>query len=331
MKIGIVGGGLSGTSIAKICFEKNIEFDWFIDSKPNASEISSGIINPITGRNLVLTWHFQKFLDAALNFYKDPENTFILPIDIEKHIHDPVLFKDIFLDLEHRKEWISIKEEGVINIKNSFQVKIPEFITNWQTKLESYIIKDPFEYLYLEIKSKIPKYKGEEYDAIIFCEGIEVLKNPFFKHLPFIANRGEALEIESDTFEFKKVVHRGKMLCKFKNNYWIGSTFDRVPTESPLKTETVLDELKSHANQFFQNVPFQVLQHLGALRCTVRDRRPIVDRHPMHSNLIIFNGFGTKGSSLIPFFAENIISHLLYQTELDPEVSINRFKEFRKN
>jgi hypothetical protein len=39
----------------------------------------------------------------------------------------------------------------------------------------------------------------------------------------------------------------------------------------------------------------------------------------------IFNGMGTKGCSLAPFFASQLTEHLCQQKALDPEVDIRRF------
>jgi hypothetical protein len=39
----------------------------------------------------------------------------------------------------------------------------------------------------------------------------------------------------------------------------------------------------------------------------------------------VFNGLGSKGVSLAPYFAEQFVDFLVNKKELDPEVNINRF------
>lgn len=329
MLINIVGGGLAGTAIAKLCYENNISFDWHIDSKPNASDISSGIINPITGKNLVLTWLFESFLKSALAFYHSDHTRFIEPIHIEKHIQDEILFKDICLDINDRSPWMDIVSENIVALKHCYQVKVQYFMEYWKSKLDAHILHEPFEYENITLQETHSIYKDKSYNYIIFCEGISVRNNPFFNHLPFSPNRGEALEIDIPNYDLTKIVHKGKMLCPYKNHYWVGSSFDRVPYESPLKTEKVYSELTDYLEQNFSHVPYEIKQHLGAMRCTARDRKPIIDRHLTHRNLFVFNGFGTKGASLIPYFAQNLISHIKNDTPLDHEVSFKRFKEYR--
>ena len=47
-------------------------------------------------------------------------------------------------------------------------------------------------------------------------------------------------------------------------------------------------------------------------------------QHPKHKGLFIFNGLGTKGTSLGPYFAQMMAEHLVDGTELMPDVSISR-------
>ena len=106
--------------------------------------------------------------------------------------------------------------------------------------------------------------------------------------------------------------------------YWVGATnawtfVDDLPTHA--QKELILNELRE-----ILNCPFEVIAHQAAVRPTVRDRRPFIGCHPKLSVLGIFNGFGTKGASLIPFFAEQFVDSLLTQKPLGKEVNINRFR-----
>jgi glycine/D-amino acid oxidase-like deaminating enzyme len=52
--------------------------------------------------------------------------------------------------------------------------------------------------------------------------------------------------------------------------------------------------------------------------------------HPEHPALGIFNGLGTKGTSLAPAMAAQFASHLLEDKPLWPEIDIKRFFNRRK-
>jgi len=53
--------------------------------------------------------------------------------------------------------------------------------------------------------------------------------------------------------------------------------------------------------------PYTIKTVLSGLRPTTKNRRPLIMRHPIHSNLWAINGFGTKGSSLGPFIINQFL------------------------
>ena len=73
-------------------------------------------------------------------------------------------------------------------------------------------------------------------------------------------------------------------------------------------------------------VPFEVVEHLAGIRPTVSDLRPFLGLHPAHPTLAIFNGLGTKGALLGPFFAKQMADFLMGKRQLEPEVDITRFE-----
>lgn len=326
----IIGGGLAAFSLGKILFEKGISFKIYKNKTLSASSISSGIINPISGRNFVLSWKYFDFLEKAKSFYQISNNSFISPITIEKYVEDPIIFSNLQLSIDEKKDWIEIIDHEKILIKNSYQVAVPNFLEKLETLFLSTgnLIYENFEYEY--INTSLNSYKDITYKAILFAEGIGVLNNPYFKNLPFAPNRGEALEIKSLTFNLDKVIHKGKFICRFKDHYWVGSTFDRVSIEEPLQTLKAKKDLIEKSDAFFHDNSYEIINHLGAFRTTTHDRRPFVDVHSSFSNLYIFNGFGTKGVSLIPYFANELIDNILQNTPISEDVKIQRIKKDKK-
>jgi glycine/D-amino acid oxidase-like deaminating enzyme len=72
-------------------------------------------------------------------------------------------------------------------------------------------------------------------------------------------------------------------------------------------------------------VPYEIIKHEAGIRPTVNDRRPILGIHPEHPRLAVFNGLGTKGVMLAPYFANQLIDHLEKEQTIDPEVDLSRF------
>ena len=107
------------------------------------------------------------------------------------------------------------------------------------------------------------------------------------------------------------------------HRFWVGSSYqwefeDQGPTASFYKQATSL-------LQQWLKVPFRVLSHRAAVRPATIERRPFVGLHPLYPNVGMLNGMGTKGTSLSPFFANQLVQHLVHGLPLTEEASIHRF------
>ncbi|MCD8528666.1 MAG: FAD-binding oxidoreductase [Chitinophagales bacterium] len=108
------------------------------------------------------------------------------------------------------------------------------------------------------------------------------------------------------------------------NQYYIGSTYD-WDDDKFLPTKNKYNYLKDALDKTI-NVPYKILEIKAGIRPTVKDRRPLLGVHPKHPNMYVFNGFGTKGLSLGPYFADEFVQFLLGEKELDKEYNITRFQ-----
>jgi glycine/D-amino acid oxidase-like deaminating enzyme len=62
----------------------------------------------------------------------------------------------------------------------------------------------------------------------------------------------------------------------------------------------------------------------AGVRPSTKDRRPILGEHPYHKNMFIFNGLGTKGVSLAPYFVKQLSEFIFLQKDINPEANIER-------
>ncbi|HET9052701.1 MAG TPA: FAD-dependent oxidoreductase, partial [Cyclobacteriaceae bacterium] len=60
-------------------------------------------------------------------------------------------------------------------------------------------------------------------------------------------------------------------------------------------------------------------------RPTTPDRKPILGSHPQHKSLVIFNGLGTKGVSLAPYFSEVLFRWMENKGMINREADVTRF------
>jgi glycine/D-amino acid oxidase-like deaminating enzyme len=67
-----------------------------------------------------------------------------------------------------------------------------------------------------------------------------------------------------------------------------------------------------------------VVDHQAGVRPVIDAGYPALGRHPAYPQLAYFNGLGSKGSLLAPFFADQLVACLLGEREPDPEVNVMR-------
>ncbi len=220
-------------------------------------------------------------------------------------------------------------EFGLGQVSPSFIVHLETLLPAWRNQLlkSNQIIEGSFDLSQLKISSDKIQYKELNAEKIIFCDGISSFNNPLFARLPFAFNKGEMLLIEADGISADHIYKKGIILAPLqsKNIFWIGTNYiwnynDVLPTKDfRNKTEQHLKE--------WLKVPFKVLDHQASVRPANVERRPFAGMHPVHKNVGILNGMGSKGCSLAPFFAKQLTEHLIYKKEILPEADIRRFSK----
>ena len=107
------------------------------------------------------------------------------------------------------------------------------------------------------------------------------------------------------------------------NIYKVGATYNwKDKTDTP--TEEAKEELLKKLQSLLDH-PFELIGHQAGVRPTTKDRRPIIGTHPKHQNLHVFNGLGTKGVMIAPYFVDQFCDFLEGKSQLDKEVDLNRF------
>lgn len=340
----LVGQGLAGSLLA---FEliragkKILVYD--VPGRNQSSRVAAGLFNPITGRRFVKTWKADLLFPYLTEYYKRLENElnskFFYPMRlfrpffsieeknevISKTCHEelgPYVDRIIHAPLENH----SINTElGGIFLKNTGYLDIPCFLDSIRQSILSKgeYREESFEYDKLELNDEGIRYKAYTAKRIIFCDGIHAGTNPFFKWLPFRPVKGEILIIQPDLqfdFIFNRQIfilpcHNG--LCK------VGATYSWDFTDGN-PTEDAKNYLEKKLKQIFK-VKYIVVEHLAGIRPATRDRRPFLGLHQDFPALGIFNGLGSKGVSLAPYFARHFVEYLLTGKELDKEVDIKRY------
>jgi glycine/D-amino acid oxidase-like deaminating enzyme len=187
------------------------------------------------------------------------------------------------------------------------------------------LVDSNFDYQDLALKDNGLTWKNYSAEKIIFCEGSKALENPFFKWLPFKLTKGELLTTRIKGYCSADVVNKGVFVLPIGEEVChVGATYEwdeltEEPTEKGKKE--ILEKLEK-----LISAPYEVLTHQAGIRPTVIDRRPLIGQHPEHNQLFVYNGMGTKGIMISPYFAHHFAAFLTGEiSALDMEVDIKRF------
>lgn len=348
----IVGQGLAGTLVSWILRKHYRQEVMHVDRGHDtaSSKAAAGLINPITGRRYVKSWRFDDLLPVALSTYAELESELGIELVNQRNIIRSLFnrreendwlartgepaYQQYMLDepdLENYRDYIR-PAFRYGEVQHSAQVHIGRLIAAFREKLlvENRILEETFDYAALSVAPTGVRYRSLTAKAIIFAEGAQAAANPFFADLPFGGAKGQAIWVRIPDVHFSKILKQRIFIVPWQNDiYWIGSTnANRFPHDQP--TEEARTFLQERLEDIL-TVPFKLMDHRSAIKPTVRDRRPFLGVHPRHKNIFIFNGLGTKGTSLGPYWAKHLCAFILKNGILDKEVDISRFARSTSN
>lgn len=340
----IIGQGIAGTLLSYTLIEAGASVLVMDEYKANsASRVAAGVINPVSGRRFTISWEYDTIYPAAVTTYRHMEELLGIPVFKERDIWNVLpseQLKHAFMERTTGLAYMHVPETdpyeqwlqqpfGAAVIKGG-TVLLHNLLPAWRAYLQQHnaLREEKIDLDAIEISDTI-KYKDINARRIIFCEGAQIVNNPWFKQIPFLLNKGEVLKVRIPGFQTNDIVKRSITLVpQSPEVYWVGSTFAwDYPDESP--TPEKREFLEAGLQQLLK-VPYEVLSQEAGVRPSGTDRRPMMGIHPEHTTMGIFNGLGTKGTSLAPAMAAQFAAHLLTDEPLWPETDIKRFFNRRK-
>jgi glycine/D-amino acid oxidase-like deaminating enzyme len=328
----IIGQGLAGSILAYFLLKEgqNVQI---IDNPniPSSSKVAAGIYNPVTGKRLVKTWLADEIFPFLEDFYphleRELDAKFFFPMPLfhpfpdiatqkffkSDHVQDDFFdFCSLEFENTHRKDVVN-SPLGGITMKHAGWVDLKVMLKAFR---EYFLNKN--------ILNEMKFITENTNDITIFCEGFNGKFNPHFSYLPFNPVKGEIVDIEIQNLDLQEIINQGVFVIPLgENRFRLGATYkwdvlDFVSTE---EGATILTE----KYQKLMKPPMRILSQQAGVRPATKDRRPFLGMHPEIENIGIFNGFGSKGVSMVPFFGKHFVDFLIHKKELNAEVNINRF------
>ena len=214
-------------------------------------------------------------------------------------------------------------------VLNSGNIDVTKFLQSVKAELlnKEMFLEELFNYHELKIFPEGIEYKNFKSASIIFCEGFNCTKNPFFNHISFKPAKGEVLTIKCEGLKTQQIINKGVFILPVGNDlYKVGATYEWDEL-GPSITEKAKQELTEKLDKVLK-LPYSIINHEAGIRPSVIDRRPVIGTHPEHPALKVFNGMGTKGVMLAPYFAKHFIDFLEGKSHLNPEINVERFKQY---
>jgi hypothetical protein len=343
----IVGQGLVGTWMSYHLDVAGVPYKLINDPNiKSATSVASGVINPVTGRRIVQTWMIETILPFAVEQYKAIEKK--LNINIIQTapiilIHPSEQMKDSFdYRMEHENVYLFKQDESIWStyfkapfgtgaIDECYWMDLNLMTTQWQQYLQKNdkLIKGHFDCKDISMDENGVRWKNIEADKIIFCDGLNTMNNPYFATLPFAPNKGEALIIKVPGLPNKHIFKNNVSIVPWEGDlFWVGSSYEwSFEDENP--TADFKEKMIQNLSQLME-LPYTIVDHISGIRPANTQRRPFIGIHPLYPQLAICNGMGTKGCSLAPYFAHQLMENLEYKKPIEPEADIIRFRAILK-
>ncbi|MCW9089535.1 MAG: FAD-binding oxidoreductase [Gammaproteobacteria bacterium] len=321
----IIGQGLAGSLLAWELAHHN-ERILVIDEEHAgaASTAAAGLINPVTGQRLVKDAGVDDYLPLAHQRYRALEKLLGRRLLVEKPMwrllrneKERQVWQTRSEDAGYRDylgEWLESEQ-----LQPPFVAPLGGFVQhrtaylNINALLEGvrdYLVEtgryrpQRFDYDALVLEDEQVRFDGIRCGRVIFCEGYRAIHNPWFNWLPFTPAKGEILSLRFEQKLPDVMINAERWLIPRGNGeYRLGATYEHQQLEEGVTAaarQTLLDALP---RILVEPHPYRVTGQQAGVRPATTDRQPFIGMHPRWPQLGIFNGFGSKGSMLIPWHA----------------------------
>lgn len=339
----IVGQGLAGSLLAWQMIRHGLNV-LVIDNnhQQSSSKVAAGIINPITGHRSNLTDGFVKFMSYAKTRYEELEDTLgqtfliktqqqrLLKNQGQQHYYlkrlEQTNYADFVSTLEktdNSAHPFKSSEFGVADIQETFRVDVKALLSaikSWLISQNSYI-DAKIDYADINFTNTLARINNGAFDytaeQLVFCEGYQAIYNPWLHNLPFKLAKGEILTVQLDKPQTAMLNWGHWLLPLLPDNdiALLGSNYAWNDTSESCNVDVAQELIDSLEK--YTSISARISNHQSGIRPSTINRKPLISVHPEQPNLYCFNGFGSKGCLLIPYYAEQFAQHFSKGMALD--------------
>jgi len=333
----IVGAGLAGSLLAWQLMQAGKKIHILHNpSFTSASRVAAGLINPVTGQRLVLQEHIEDLLPTAHALYRQ----------LGEHFQQQFFYaKAMLRSLQNsrlKQAWTKRQHDSNYHDYLSPVAQHSDIIQQHQTGyLDTNALLDALHHYFQEhgcmtccelqnddihIQHNTIQYQHMTASSLIYCQGWREINGKFFSFLPFQPAKGEILHLSTKKKLPEAIINQDKWLLPLQHgSFKLGATY-----QSNMLNEQATEEGKQQLLAALNTMPIDsdgitLLEHQAGIRPNTLDKQPFLGMHPQHPNIGIFNGFGSKGSLLIPWYSICMCEHLIHHAALPKHADIQRF------
>lgn len=334
----IIGGGLAGTTLAWRLHERGLPFLIVDRDEPlTSSKVAAGLVTPITGMRLSLSWRFGQLYPEALAFYRGLESKLGTRFYHEVPIVQLLASEKAVTQWQKRRDqpevqpYLKAPEPGPLvndtifaNLHGGFVqqhsgwLDTATFLSASQHYFESLGSWQRGELTPDEVASRI----GKDFTHAIFCIGWEAARHHWFDWVPFQSARGTVLQVSADTGGETRVVNNGCwLLPRGDGSLRVGPTyelnFDQPNTPAPETIAALETRLRG-----LLKTRYDITGSQTGVRPIIARREALIGTHPARPGIAFLNGLGSKGVLRAPWVARQLTEHLLDGKPIEPELDL---------
>jgi len=335
-KVLIIGQGLAGTALAWRLWERGVPF-LVVDRAEavTSSKIAAGLVTPVTGMRLKVSWRYEVFYPEAAHFYRRCDQR------LKQRFFFPRGFVRLLKDDLERTKWQKRLQEPDLRpfLHSRVPTLDPEVFTGphegFQQRHAAWL--DTASYLEasrcffqnhdswtqadvlpadVQDDHKGATWNAQRFSHVIWAQGWQAAHHPLIDWVPFQSALGTILTARADLKGEQRIINRGCWLIPRQDGTLrAGSTYEwqfKDSTASPTLIAGLEKSLRS-----LVSTPLEVTHVQSAVRPIIKGRQAMLGTHPTHPRVAFFNGLGSKGSLRAPWLARHLIKHLLDGAALD--------------
>lgn len=323
----IIGQGIAGTLLSFQLLQagKSVLVIDTAGRSGNSSSVAGAVINPFAGKKGAPVAGHDFLLPAARTLYKEMEVLmgrrfwYDTPMLVfHEHLIQQAQFQQnsekfpgsiLSLDPD---EQVPLQQDfnidfGVHKVTATVRIDAAALLSLWRNRLQAdnCLWEELFDPQYFSIGQTGIHYKDVTADKIIFCEGAAALANPLWQALPFTPNRGDVLLLSIPGLDMGYLYHKSLRLIPRQDGlFWCGSNyrwnFDNLQPDREWRQDAV------KKLSYWLRLPFSIEAHQVAERPTTAGQQVFAGTHPEYEQVILFNGLGTRGFSIGPYWARRL-------------------------